>query len=904
MLSFNAKTNRTDPNEWLPLEAHLRDTAGVMQKLLATVVPKHIIASLDVDFVLFKKAAIFTAAVHDIGKATSVFQSQIHKIKKSGADKLRDHGLSIFKDPESYFENREGIRHDKMGQWILEAVPSEAMQKSGIPAVVGAHHTLPTSRYDDEGEQQIENHHELFFGNGEEGQWRKQWKEIIEFALDISGLKTVDDLPELCGTTQIVLLWLIHMADWIASATDYFPLLSTDTETDDLHYPERIETGWNKLNLPGVWTSDTYRMNDTSFKERFGFLPNDVQKAFVKIFNRTTKPGLYILEAPMGVGKTEAGLAAAEIASGKELCGGLFFGTPSQATSNGIFPRVYEWGSSIAEDVAYAIRLAHGSAFLNNDYSKIGKFTSDSPPESGLAVHPWFSGGKKALLANFTIGTVDQALMSVLGRTWFDLRLCGLAGKMVIIDEVHAYDTYMSIYLERMLTLLGKFNTPVILLSATLPAKKREDLVNAYRTNRKSEAEGWKTTAAYPLITWTDGEHVYQEKISTNIKKKKVHLNIRNRDEMFAVISQKLDAGACCGIVVNTVRKAQELYDIITHDKRFKTCREVILYHAGFTMPDRIKKENHIMEILGKRSTEKERRGIVIIGTQVLEQSLDYDVDIMVSDLCPIDLLLQRIGRLHRHERTRPNETAEPECIILNEGNDETFSYDKGTRSVYKDYHLLKTIATLPETVTLPDEISILVQKVYEPEEDVSGKPEEYIKAFEEYKDEEKRMKNEAKKWLLNIPRKTIKGIIPLDTNESDNQAEARVRYGTKSLEVILLKEPEPGILSPVSAATKGLQLKQDETPLPWQAKKLCAERIRMPYLFNVNKNLEAAVTDRLREDKISKLYTWNSEGQLWLRDEYALVLDKDSNMEIGGFIIHYDSEMGLTCSKKEGASS
>ena len=216
----------------------------------------------------------------------------------------------------------------------------------------------------------------------------------------------------------------------------------------------------------------------------------------------------------------------------------------------------------------------------------------------------------------------------------------------------------------------------------------------------------------------------------------------------------------------------------------------------------------------------------------------------------------------------------------------------------------MKTIATLPETVTLPDEISILVQKVYEPEEDVSGKPEEYIKAFEEYKDEEKRMKNEAKKWLLNIPRKTIKGIIPLDTNESDNQAEARVRYGTKSLEVILLKEPETGILSPVSAATKGLKLKQDETPLPWQAKKLCAERIRMPYLFNVNKNLEAAVTDRLREDKISKLYTWNSEGQLWLRDEYALVLDKDSNMEIGGFIIHYDSEMGLTCSKKEGASS
>ena len=222
---------------------------------------------------------------------------------------------------------------------------------------------------------------------------------------------------------------------------------------------------------------------------RFGFAPNAVQRAVLEAVDTAAEPGILILEAQMGVGKTEAALAAAEIMANRFGLGGVFFGLPTQATANGIFPRLLGWADTQSEEtLPQAIKLAHGMAELNESYLRLQgrgvQLEEDAQEEHQVQVHQWFRGNKQALLANFVIGTVDQLLLAALAQKHVMLRHLGLAGKVVIIDECHAYDTYMNCYLDRALEWLGWYKVPVILLSATLPARRRTELVEAYQQKK------------------------------------------------------------------------------------------------------------------------------------------------------------------------------------------------------------------------------------------------------------------------------------------------------------------------------------------------------------------------------------------------------------------------------------
>ena len=169
--------------------------------------------------------------------------------------------------------------------------------------------------------------------------------------------------------------------------------------------------------------------------------------------------------------------------------GGVFFGLPTQATANGIFPRLLGWADTQSEKtLPQAIKLAHGMAELNECYLRLQgrgvQLEEDAQEEHRVQVHQWFRGNKQVLLANFVIGTVDQLLLAALAQKHVMLRHLGLAGKVVIIDECHAYDTYMNCYLDRTLEWLGWYKVPVILLSATLPARRRTELVEAYQQKK------------------------------------------------------------------------------------------------------------------------------------------------------------------------------------------------------------------------------------------------------------------------------------------------------------------------------------------------------------------------------------------------------------------------------------
>ena len=173
-------------------------------------------------------------------------------------------------------------------------------------------------------------------------------------------------------------------------------------------------------------------------------------------------------------------------------------------------------------EVPQAIQLAHGMAELNENYLRLQggrvQLEEDAPEEHQVQVHQWFRGSKQALLANFVIGTVDQLLMAALCQKHVMLRHLGLAGKVVIVDECHAYDAYMNRYLDRALEWLGWYRVPVILLSATLPARRRAELIEAYQQKRRPGPDApWKTSCGYPLLTWTDGAEVKQTVIPLDL---------------------------------------------------------------------------------------------------------------------------------------------------------------------------------------------------------------------------------------------------------------------------------------------------------------------------------------------------------------------------------------------------
>ena len=479
---------KTDPENtslWLPLWMHLWDTAGIMERLVRQWLPESAKQAIgfECEEALLAHAR-FLGGIHDIGKATVAFQANILRTLPEARQRLEM--LTPLDCPE---QNRRESPHARAGEAILlwDDCPG------GLASIVGAHHGRPQScaAVDD----QLERWESNYYPKGQEKVWQGFWTELLMTVLQDCGFDDTAELYDLDPQEEVLLTGLLIMADWIASNTEYFPLIPVEELGSMEDYPARVDRAWEKLALPFPWKAQPGIADPQEFAVRFGFAPNAVQRAVLEAADTAAEPGILILEAQMGVGKTEAALAAAEIMASRFGLGGVFFGLPTQATANGIFPRLLGWADTQSEEtLPQAIKLAHGMAELNENYLRLQgrgvQLEEDAQEEHRVQVHQWFRGNKQVLLANFVIGTVDQLLLAALAQKHVMLRHLGLAGKVVIIDECHAYDTYMNCYLDRTLEWLGWYKVPVILLSATLPARRRTELVEAYQ-QKKAAPDAW-----------------------------------------------------------------------------------------------------------------------------------------------------------------------------------------------------------------------------------------------------------------------------------------------------------------------------------------------------------------------------------------------------------------------------
>lgn len=690
---------------WLPLYVHMADSANVARYLwndwLPTSERRFISGSLSGDGAIAEALVIWLAGIHDIGKATPNFQCKV----SDRAEAVREVGLDV---PAS--QMIKPCPHALMGEVILDGwLASRGWEHPNTySCIVGGHHGTPPSS---EGELRNIKLSSSNFPNEVLGDsdWQFVQSELLEWMLCYSGMEVHEKSLNPLGLLQpveVLLTGLVIMADWIASNVDFFPLTNGWVSVDELR--ARADFAWEQLALPPTWYASDFTVASEAdakrlFHERFAGLPSTArlrpaQEAAVWAALNMNEPGLIVIEAPMGNGKTEASLLCAEILARKFGGGGIAYLLPTMATSNAMFSRVEEWLQLLAQSSdmpPQSMQLLHSKAALNPDYARLrewnGSWMGDDGGKSNederVVAHQWFGGRKRGLLASFVVGTVDQLLMAALKTKHVQLRHLGLAGKVIIIDEVHAYDAYMSTYLKRVLTWLGAYEVPTILLSATLPPERRKELMLAYRghdassrgrhSHRKGLGEPPRDSAgcpAYPLVTALTRDQKVQDPYtpcSIDGAGTDVCLDFLPDDDekLVQTLSDLLSEGGCACVLRDTVSRAQATYRMLEENLvDVLDGTRLMLVHSRFIAADRLHNDAELLRLLGPDASIRPQR-LIVVGTQVMEQSLDIDFDVMITDVAPVDLLLQRMGRLHRHVRgegqcNRPARLRRARCYV------------------------------------------------------------------------------------------------------------------------------------------------------------------------------------------------------------------------------------------------
>lgn len=879
---------------WLSVCAHMVDVAHCILWLLDVRYPTlYKDSGLSEDE--FRRYAVLAGLDHDIGKLIVAFLRSILRSLPGHRSLLSRYGVPI---PDGLYM-RGCTRHSLAGETILRSLG----YPPGFASLTGAHHGMPTP-FDTNVRTYMENHVDDYWGSSTDRPfWEYVWKAWSDASLSMTGFGSASDVPGILPQSSLVLLsGLLVLADWMASNTAYFDLLPPD-EILDRYAIGRAETGISTAGLTSLWNGSDLCMTDAGFESRFGFSPNSIQKEFLDIVRQATTPGLFILEAPMGRGKTEAALAGAEILSRKFSKHGVFFGLPTQATANSMFTRVMDWAESLGDPDFHSINLVHGMSSFNSDFMSVQKDLPkvDEDVESGLILQGFFCGPKRALLSDFCIGTVDRLLMMVLRKCHAMLLHLGLYNKVVIVDEVHAYDVHMSTYLDRSLEWLGEYRVPVILLSATLTSSRRNELLAAYAGRKAKDIN--ITGVSYPRVSCaTRVGNVESMPLKCDVPRMQVEIiPITDDDSVQKVLSAATAAGACAGVIVNSVARAQA-FSVVG---RSVGGNPVVLYHSQFVAPDRIIREKEVLAVAGKDVALEIRQGSIIAGTQVLEQSLNLNFDVLVVDICPIDLLLQRIGREFRYLDTiRPDGYKSPRCYVL--CSEEAIRI---ASRIYGEWPIRQTLKILSrfregDCICLPDDISDLVEEAYQEPGDFSAMSRDDQSAWLKWREKQDSLRCKARSYLVEKPfrtsnrpdRQTLHGLLSGEIDGVGDAGAAAVRDGAASIDVIVLVSYNDGSVGFLPWRDGGLpRFSPNVTPDTDLAEKIAGEVLRL----GLKLSCPYAAGRTLTELGVMSKHVEAFQKSPWLKDSLFLLLNEDLKAELCGHELTYTQEDGLVAIEK-----
>lgn len=687
------------PYHLLPF--HALDVAACAQQLLRRGVwdAQPLAHALSWPLDVVQRLTVFFVALHDVGKFARSFQALAPDLDDAlvSTDGARDYTS----------------RHDTLGWWLWKLeLAEDAAIASALTAPdassyaevwevwmrsVCGHHGQPPLECDGVNSANLRS-----FDPADEAAARS-------FVLDLAAL-LLSDMPPLpalpserkmrnaarkvLSNTLQQHSWSIAgltvLADWLGSDTTHFPYVAQ---------PESLATYWQRAQAQATRAVDAAGLGACALRhwqhplDIFEHLrtPTPLQE-FAANTPLQTGPQLFILEDVTGAGKTEAALTLAQRLMHSGAARGLYFALPTMATANQMFERVGSvWRRWFAADAQPSLVLAHSARELVSGWSSgIATDAMNAQPQhyardddtASAQCSAWLADSrKKALLADVGVGTIDQALMAVLPVRHQSLRLLGLLSKVLVVDEVHACDAYMAELLQELLKAHAGQGGCAVLLSATLPLDLREKLLQSWRDGRMQWAAthgqsaleeatypSLNTEMRYPLAIHA-GQQLQVHACETRFQVRR-HVHVKWLDSESAALEHLINAaeeGRCAAWIRNTVSDARAAWQACTQRLMAQTgcsaeaaAQRVQLFHSRYAMAHRLEIEQRVLSQLGKHSSAAQRAGCIVIGTQVLEQSLDFDVDEMVSDLAPIDLLIQRAGRLHRHARSAQGDPLEP----------------------------------------------------------------------------------------------------------------------------------------------------------------------------------------------------------------------------------------------------
>ncbi|WP_369911008.1 CRISPR-associated helicase Cas3' [Meiothermus sp. QL-1] len=838
-----------------PLLAHMLDTAAVALAILEREPERtrHLYAQ---DWGLpeeeAKRLAAFLAGLHDLGKASPVFQAAWPE----GAKRLKAQGLTW--DEELVKESwvAHGVFTELYLKEVLKKLGFSRRAARQIAQGLGAHHGFQAQA------------NELDKGRDHVACEPEGWDEVRRFLVERlhQALGTpCQKLPSDHNPSPAAILRVMALAsfaDWIASDASFFPYANRPHPLSWDYWKEALDRARKALDaLP--WPSPVPSSPKT-FQELFPFPPNPLQRKVSELLEGVQEPVLLLVEAPMGLGKTEAALFAYHLLQGRLAHRGLYVALPTQATANGLFPRVKGFLEKLGTQAPLDLQLQHGAAPLNPAYEALLERARPQQvyeEEGAVVASAWFSAKKRAMLSGHGVGTLDQALLGVLKVKHHFIRLWGLMNRVVVLDEVHAYDTYTSGLLKALLRWLRALGSSVVLMTATLPKAKRKELLAAWGVAETG-------LPPYPrAAAFSEGRLLGACGLPPESSKA---LRIEAAPVKPSSLAEALKGGlpGALGAIVNTVDRAQALYQALGEGKRLTLAelldhlgqgpeegpwqdlhalREekgeaivgkrledgtlVFLLHARFPAEERALREGVALALFGKHGPRPERA--ILVATQVAEQSLDLDFDLLYTDLAPIDLLFQRAGRLHRHPRARPGHLQEA-CLLVGglEGEPE-FGGELHWNRVYEDYVLLSTWLSLGERKMLevPKDLEGLLEEVYGrspqdfPQNLQKRAQEAHKRLAERQQGEEKTAKNLALWELEGLLSQTEASDLPVafrldDEAEDERTQRFLTRLGDPSVAVVpLYKVGDGHFLDPYGrhpARLKG-ELSKEEVLALWR---------------------------------------------------------------------------------------
>lgn len=767
--------------------------AWTIWPLLSKNFRKILCKCLRVDDSEMRKLFAFLASIHDLGKLSPAFQKKVEQISEEIWTYLKN----------NYdFTNAKDSRHNLITQFLLPKLAEEIFNDPELlfcfSIILGGHH----GRFSEQPRGVEFKIDSGMCENTKDGKksWKEQQKLCFDFLVDFWGIKNVKKIthPERwCQGGLLVLSGLVVLCDWIGSSS--IPQSGVPQNEWELCFPmsgnnvdvyeyakktkDRAKYVIEKLGI------SSFEFNQAkTFRELYDFTPNDLQckcdEAF-EIIKKNNEPCLIFVESNTGSGKTEAAGYLGQLCGNHFKHNGMTVLLPTCATADQGYKRYVKlFEKLLGPEKHIGVQLMHAMSRLSLD--NMGK---DEDLRNSIFFNEWLGQSNRTKLFDaLGVGTIDQAAMAVIQTKFFPLRLIGLVNKVIILDEVHCYDIFTSQIVRQLIQWLGFLGSTVIVLSATLSKDARESLAGAWRGRKKLDIV---SNVKYPRITvvqrWGEIKDACQSvPVCCNDNSFVVSRIDSGNEAMVKSLKKKLKNGGNIVVFKTLVAEVQEAYEYAK--LHFKE-DEIYILHARTCPAWRQIDEDKIVKMFGKNGQRPHRA--IVFATGLLEQSLDLDFDCVYSDLVPIDILMQRMGRCHRHDNIREKSFEKSILVLMCDKVDRDNVSEHGKHNlIYNKSILQRTYETLirknVRKANIPGDVEYLIEKVYGnlDVKRLSKERQKHLKeAHEKRKDSESRL---IKKAIWNmIPNPTCKrGLFePLFEGNLSNDNEDLLQSTTVPLE-------------------------------------------------------------------------------------------------------------------------